>query len=97
MPSALVFTWKSTKSITVNSWKVSSSKLISMPMQKEFDGVCFHLEGNSTFLMHFLDLQIRLGNEIGWSENLLTGDREESQCSRDESVTRTQDAAMRFA
>lgn len=58
-----------------------------MPMRKELDGVCFLLEGNSTFLMDFLDLQIRLGNKIGWSENLLTGDREENQCSGDESVT----------
>lgn len=47
--------------------------------------------------MDFLDLQIRLGNEIGWSENLWTGDREESQCSGDESVTWKQDATMRFA
>lgn len=57
-------------------------------MQKESDGVCFHSEGNSAFLMDFLDLQIRLGSEIGCSENLLTGDGEESQDSGDESVAR---------
>lgn len=58
---------------------VSGVELISMPMRKELDGVCFHF----TFLMDFLDLQIRLGNKIGWSENLSSGDRKESQCSGD--------------